>query len=502
MNRRDFVKISTLLPGVASLSSRALATAQDTAVTPPPLRREFRGAWVATVANIDWPSKPTLSTSAQKAELLKILDNARALKINAILLQVRPCCDALYASELEPWSWFLTGEQGRAPVPFYDPLEFAVTEAHKRGIELHAWINPYRATHPAQKGGTVATHITHTKPEIVKTYGVYQWLDPGDVATQEHSKAVVFDIVKRYDIDGVHIDDYFYPYKIKDMRGNDVPFPDDSSFGVYKQKGGYLNRDDFRRLSVDTFIESVYRGIKELKPHVKFGISPFGIWRPKNPEQIEGYDAYGNLYGDAKKWLENGWMDYCTPQLYWTIEKQAQSYVSLLQWWREQNPLKRPIWPGLGTYKIMEEPKSGFTTEEIIWQVRIARGLSGCNGHIHFSEKLLRQPQIRDAFANALYSETALFPAMSHLAPSKTATPALPINLIYTNNVLTWQAGAGGETEAYWWLVRVRKGGVWKTAGLFPQAKKQVDFTEKPEMVAITALDRFGGASGLAIQSV
>jgi uncharacterized lipoprotein YddW (UPF0748 family) len=499
MNRRDFVKMSTLLPGCSLIPALASAMTQD---TPPPLRREFRGAWVATVANIDWPSKPTLSVSAQKAELLKILDNARALKINAILFQVRPACDALYASELEPWSWFLTGEQGRAPEPFYDPLEFAVTEAHKRGLELHAWINPYRATHPAQKGQTATTHITHTKPEIVKTYGVYKWLDPGDVATQEHSRAVVLDIVKRYDIDGVHIDDYFYPYKIKDASGSDVTFPDDNSFAAYKQQGGELDRDDFRRHSVDVFIETVYKSIKEIKPHVKFGISPFGIWRPKNPEQIEGYDAYANLYGDAKKWLENGWMDYCTPQLYWTIEKQPQSYVALLMWWREQNPLKRPIWPGLGTYKIMDEPKSGFTPDEIIWQVRIARGLSGCNGHIHFSEKLLRQTRIREAFAQSIYTDTAVFPPMPHLAPSKTATPAEPTNLTFTGNTLTWQAGTSGETEAYWWLVRVRQGGVWKTAGLYPVAKTSVEFSNKPEMVAITALDRFGGASGLALKTL
>jgi uncharacterized lipoprotein YddW (UPF0748 family) len=498
MNRRHFVKATALLPGLSLLPQIAEAKTQD---TPPILRREFRGAWVATVANIDWPSKETLSTSAQKAELLKILDNARALNINAILLQVRPACDALYASELEPWSWFLTGEQGRAPSPFYDPLEFAVTEAHKRGLELHAWINPYRATHPSQKGGMAKNHITKTKPEIVKSYDVYQWLDPGEIATQEHSKAVVMDIVKRYDIDGVHIDDYFYPYKVKDKSGNDVMFPDDQSFSAYQQQGGQFNREDFRRYSVDTFIETLYKAIKELKPHVKFGISPFGIWRPKNPEQIEGYDAFANLYGDAKKWLENGWMDYCTPQLYWTIEKQAQSYVALLTWWREQNPLKRPIWPGLGTYKI-EDPKTGYTVDEIIWQVKIARGLSGCNGHIHFSEKLLRQTKIREGLASTLYADVAIFPAMPHLAPSKEARPAEPINVIGSNNTLSWQAGTGGATEAYWWLVRVRQNGVWKTAGLFPLAKTSITFAVKPEVVAITALDRFGGASGLALKTL
>jgi uncharacterized lipoprotein YddW (UPF0748 family) len=197
---------------------------------PPPARREFRGVWIASVENIDWPSQPGLSTQEQKDELVGMLDRAVALRLNAVILQVRPAADALYPSPYEPWSEYLTGRMGRAPSPYYDPLEFAVNEAHRRGLELHAWFNPYRARHPSAKSPPSADHISRTHPELVKKYGSMLWMDPGEPAVRDQTVRVVLDVVQRYDIDGVHIDDYFYPYKEKDRRGRTIEFQDGNSF--------------------------------------------------------------------------------------------------------------------------------------------------------------------------------------------------------------------------------------------------------------------------------
>ncbi len=207
----------------------------------PAAEREFRAVWVATVANIDWPSVPGLTTEQQQQEAIAILDTVKKLNLNAVIFQVRPQCDAFYSSELEPWSYYLSGQQGVAPNPFYDPLEFWITEAHKRGLELHAWFNPYRAHHP--KGGEVSEYsIVKTRPELVKKLeNGYYWLDPAKQGTQDHSFAVVMDVVRRYDIDGVHFDDYFYPYP--SYNGN-KDFPDDDTWNEYKRAGGKLKRKE------------------------------------------------------------------------------------------------------------------------------------------------------------------------------------------------------------------------------------------------------------------
>jgi uncharacterized lipoprotein YddW (UPF0748 family) len=335
-----------VLPAAAAASEQQ---AGSTAAPLPPLpmpRREFRGVWVATVSNIDWPSRRDLSVEQQKAELLDLLDRAQRLHLNAIILQVRPACDALYASDLEPWSEYLTGQMGKAPEPFYDPLAFAVAEAHRRGLELHAWFNPYRARHAAAAGTIAPGHISRTQPDLVKTYGKSLWLDPGEPSVQEHTIRVIMDVVRRYDIDGVHLDDYFYPYKERDAQNQVLPFPDEPSWERYLQTGGKLGRSDWRRENVNTLVRRLYRQIKASKPWVKFGISPFGIWRPGFPSQIQGFDAYEELFADARKWLAEGWVDYFTPQLYWRIEQTAQSYPVLLNWWVQQNLQGRHLWPG------------------------------------------------------------------------------------------------------------------------------------------------------------
>ncbi|HEY1021489.1 MAG TPA: family 10 glycosylhydrolase, partial [Flavisolibacter sp.] len=279
----------------------------------PHAEREFRAAWVATVANINWPSKPSLPVDSQKKEALALLDFLKDKNFNAVIFQVRPQADALYQSNLEPWSYYLTGTQGKAPEPFYDPLQFWVDEAHNRGLELHVWLNPYRAHH--KSGGPISDQsLVKRKPElVVYLKDGYWWFDPSLKETKAHSTAVVMDLVKRYDIDGVHFDDYFYPYR-EYNKGDD--FPDSTSYAAYQAGGGKLSRGDWRREAVNSFIENLYTEIKKEKKHVKFGLSPFGIWRPGYPEGICCFDQYEILYADAKKWLNKGWVDYFSPQLY------------------------------------------------------------------------------------------------------------------------------------------------------------------------------------------
>ena len=245
-------------------------------VVPPQPAREFRGAWLVTVANKDWPSKPGLPVAEQKAELTGLLDRAVQLKLNAIIFQVRPSCDAMYASAIEPWSEYLTGTMGEAPQPFYDPLAFAIEEAHKRGLELHAWFNPFRALHPQGKSPVAPNHISRTHPEFVCQYGSQLWLDPGEPSVRAYVLRVILDVVRRYDVDGVQLDDYFYPYPEKDTSGRELAFPDEASWGKYGLSSR-LSRDDWRRANINWFVQGVYQNIKAAKPWVKFGISPFGI---------------------------------------------------------------------------------------------------------------------------------------------------------------------------------------------------------------------------------
>ena len=387
-----------------------LASAQE---QPPPVSREFRAVWVATVANIDWPSKPGLNAWEQQGELIAILNKAVALHLNAVILQVRPATDALYSSQLEPWSEFLTSQMGRPPEPMYDPLAFAVDEAHKRGLELHAWFNPYRSHHPAGKSEISTNHVSVTRPQLVRSYGRYLWLDPGDSAVRRHSTRVFLDVVKRYDIDGIHIDDYFYPYKERDSAGTIIDFPDSVTWNRYVASGGTLSRDDWRRRNVDVFVRDVYKQVKATKPWVKFGVSPFGMWRPGVPPQIKGFDAYSELYADSKKWLNEGWLDYFTPQLYWPIARQDASYPVLLSWWISENTKGRNIWPGNFTSRVGGTGENNWKTQEILDQISTTRLTQGAGGNVHFSAKVFMQD--RDSIVEKLlagpYAGPALVPA-------------------------------------------------------------------------------------------
>jgi uncharacterized lipoprotein YddW (UPF0748 family) len=405
--------------------------------TPPLAPREFRAAWVATVGNIDWPSRKGLPAEQQQREIIAILDRAAELNLNAIILQVRTSADALYQSDLEPWSEFLTGTQGQDPG--YDPLQMWIDESHRRGIELHAWFNPFRAMYG---GGKVeersGDHLYNTRPDLVKKYGNMLWLDPGEPEAEAHTVNVFLDVVRRYDVDGVHIDDYFYPYPVRanpqdESDRSEAPFPDDPSYAKYQQAGGTLGRDDWRRANIDRMIKDIYEGIKQTKPHVRFGISPFGIWKPDYPPVVKGFNQYAKLYADARLWLNEGWLDYWTPQLYWKPSAAAQPYEALLQWWIDENTEGRNVYPGLFTSKV-GRAANAWDPPEILNQISITRETPGAEGHVHFSMRALMDNRegIADALRDGPYRRPALVPRSPWLddkappAPRGVAMAALP----------------------------------------------------------------------------
>ncbi|MBX7135630.1 MAG: family 10 glycosylhydrolase [Fimbriimonadaceae bacterium] len=448
--------------------------------------REFRGVWVASVENIDWPSSRTLPVAAQKRELLAIIEKCSALHLNAIILQVRPHADALYPSKIEPWSEYLTGNQGTAPKPLWDPLAFAIRECHLRGIELHAWLNPYRAWHPAAKGQPSADHVSVRRPDLVKTYGKFKWMDPAEPEVQKQSLDVVKDILARYDVDGIHIDDYFYPYPVRDAQGNPYPFPDDPAWGRYKAGGGKLGRGDWRRKHVDDFVQSLYRTIKDAKPWVKFGISPFGIYRPGVPKGIKaGIDQYDELYADARKWLHEGWCDYFTPQLYWKIEQAPQSYEKLLDWWLDQNVKGRAVWPG----NYSSQVAAGWPAKEIADQIAMTREKKA-GGNIHFSMKpLLRGTAgLGKTLISGPYKPIALPPAMPWLGKKAPPKPILTgVKRQGESLAIGWKRDEHVSTYA----VFVLRNGAWQLAKTCGGTRIEFD-APGAEKIALVAFSRTG----------
>ena len=327
-----------------------------------------------------------------------------------ITIEVRPAGDALYASEIEPWSNYLTGVQGQAPEPFWDPLEFVINYAHGKNMEVHAWINPYRAKLENTPEGLDPKHMALQFPEFAYPFDTYMWMDPGAVVVQNRTYEVVIDLVTRYDLDGLHMDDYFYPYPV-----TGVEFPDSATYQEYLNDDGVMNLGDWRRDNVNKLIERLNFGIHQTKPWVKFTISPFGIYRACEPEiggmpcSIQGFDQYNEIYCDAKLWLVNGWVDALIPQLYWRIDPPQQSYPVLLDWWvsEAQNPLNRHVYAGnyLTRIELQNWPLS-----EIYNQVRIsgstANRARGSWGNVQFSAIVFRD-NVQDAIS---YFNTTIYP--------------------------------------------------------------------------------------------
>jgi uncharacterized lipoprotein YddW (UPF0748 family) len=480
---------------------------------PPPPNREFRGAWIASVANIDWPSKPGLSAEKQKAEAIAMLDKMVALHMNVAILQVRTSCDGLYESKLEPWAYYLTGTQGKSPG--YDPLAFWIDEAHKRGIELHAWINPFRAKQAEAHYTTSADHVSHTHPDWVITYSNNKesmlWLDPGNPAATQHSYDVVMDIVKRYDVDGIHIDDYFYPYPIDDKNGDKVPFDDGASYSKYWASGGRLKLDDWRRQNINHFIQRVYAGIHAEKKWVKFGISPFGIWRPGNPAGVSGFDGYAEIYCDSKLWWHKGWCDYLVPQIYWKISATHQNFLSLLEWWQKEDIKCRPLYAGLYT-SLLDGKDPKWSRDEVGDEIGISR-VVGAAGHVHFSMKtLVDNAQNIDGLligekkkgdkepSKGLYDDGALVSASKWLDDSRPSAPTATAQWDEAKHRLhvSWLIGAGGSCPPAWqFAVQTRSGSDW-SMHVYPGSQTEVWLKEpkvKISEIAVYVVDRCGVTS-------
>ncbi|MBA4147739.1 MAG: family 10 glycosylhydrolase [Verrucomicrobia bacterium] len=492
--------LKNVLCGLLSLSTLlgAALTSKANDGDLPKIPREFRSAWIATVANIDWPSKRTLTTEQQKAELINILDTSVQMNLNSLVFQIRPMCDALYQSDLEPWSEFLTGAMGKAPDPYYDPLEFIIEESHKRGIELHVWFNPYRARHTSSRGEVASNHVSKTKPGIVREYGKYLWLDPAEEETKRHSLDVILDVVRRYKVDGVHLDDYFYPYK---SYANGADFPDEAPWQRYLAGGGTMKRADWRRDHVNDFVERFYRDVKKENPLVKVGISPFGIWRPGVPEGTHtGFDQYSELYADAKLWLNKGWVDYWTPQLYWPIAAEKQSYPILLKWWVEENHEKRHIWPGNYTSQVGGAGK--WKPEEIINQVKATRDIEGASGNVHFSMVAFTQNRqgLTDMLREGVYAKPALVPASPWLSDRTPAQPQLKSHRPYfgRETTVSWES-SGSDQVRLWVLYRKQRNGPWDYQ-LIPAAGETKGSLRLPRdtdvaEIAVSAVD-FNGTEG------
>lgn len=496
MSSRSFHRLAAVLCAVilAACSSNGVTEpvppvppAPDT--TPPAIDREMRGLWVATVANIDWPSRNSLTADQQRAELIDILDRARTLGLNAILLQVRPAGDAVYNSSIEPWAAMLTGTQGTNPG--YDPLAFAVEQAHLRGLELHAWINPFRAGNTRDSLLLAPTHAFNAQRSVMAVYGTQLWFDPGEPAVHDHAMRVVRDIVQRYDIDAIHADDYFYPYQ-QFQNGVLVPFPDS---GSYARSGSTLTRDDWRRDNVNRFVERMYREVHELKPTLDVGISPFGIWRPGNPSGVVGLDAYATIYADSRKWLQEGWVDYLAPQLYWAIGSSGQSFPALLDWWFSQNTRGRHIWPGLATYRVGDGTASAFSTTEIPSQIALTRERAQGTGHILYNTTttLKRSSGAVAASIAPLYPRRALIPASPWL--DGTAPPAPLVAVSGQNLTITPAAGE----QPRWWFVRARPvtGDSWITRVVFAE-ERIVTLGATVNRVLVNAVDAAGNVSPVA----
>jgi len=394
-------------------------------------KREFRAVWIATVTNIDWPSTPHLSTADQKRELVNLLEFDKQLGLNAVMFQVRTEADAFYFKSKEPWSRWLTGKQGQAPDPVYDPLELAITEAHKRGIELHAWFNPYRATFNNNYKALSPQHITNTRPEWFFVYGGQKIFNPGLPEVRDYIIATILNVVDNYDIDGVHMDDYFYPYEIAGQHINDA--------AAFKKYGSdFSDINDWRRNNVNMLVQALSDSIHKHKPHMKFGISPSGIWANKsqNPEgsDTHGGDTYYELFTDSRKWVKEGWVDYINPQIYWPFQYRLAAFENVMDWW-SNNTYGRHLYVGHAAYRINEPKSPGFKEpSQIPDQIKYLRSNPRVQGSVYFSQRsLLNNPLgFTDSLKKTYYNHPALTPTMQWLdsippnQPQQLTAVALP----------------------------------------------------------------------------
>lgn len=348
---------------------------------------EFRGVWIATVVNIDWPKNAKDNPEKQKTDFLEILDFYQNLNFNAAIVQIRTAGDAFYPSDYAPWSKYLTGTEGDAPQSFDNPLNWMITETHKRGMEFHAWLNPYRATFDLDTLALSKEHDFYQHPDWMLKYGTKYYYNPGLPEVQQKLTNVIKEVVANYDVDAIHFDDYFYPYKIKDEI-----FNDSSVFQTYGLQ--HQSLEDWRRSNVDSLVKKVHKTIKKTKPWVQFGISPFGVWKnkstdPNGSNTRAGQTNYEDLYADPLLWMEKGWLDYLVPQVYWSMDYPPASHRIITQWWSKKAK-NTNLYIGNGTYKIKNNlDKAWKRKNEIPKQLELARSTKEVTGNIFFSAKSL-----------------------------------------------------------------------------------------------------------------
>ena len=399
-------------------------------------KREFRAAWIATVANIDWPSKQGLPAIEQQQQFVSRLEKLKKLGCNAVIVQIRPCCDACYPSKIEPWSRYLTGRQGEAPFPYYDPLQFMIDEVHKRNMEFHAWFNPFRALMDCKINPNPPKHVTKTHNNWIINYGGKSYLDPGLPEAREYVINVIKDVVERYDIDAVHLDDYFYPYRI----GKTV-FGDAKSYALY---GNGKDKEEWRRNNVNLFIAQLHSSVKEMKPYVKIGISPFGVWRNSNRDPAEGSQthagqtSYDDLYADVLLWMKKGWIDYLLPQLYWEHGNHAASFTVLLDWWNKHT-YKKQVYYGLGVYHLSEH-NSKYSVNELLWQLKDIRKTNPSSGYSFYSAVSFDKigPALADSISGSFDKYPAFPPQMKWIDSIAPQAPVLKDASAGKNTVLQW----------------------------------------------------------------
>lgn len=514
------------------------------------LKREFRGVWIASVANIDWPSRPNLSGEKQREEYRKILNHHEKDGINAVIVQVRPSADAFYRSDIEPWSEWLSGEKGKAPDPEYDPLTFMIEEAHERCMEFHAWLNPYRAIFDARKFYRDRSHIhldslksimkellesdslntsgklsgkdyaklvnlleldttllLYKHPDWFLQYGNKIYFDPGIPEVQGHIADVVQDIVARYDVDAIHMDDYFYPYRIAGEE-----FPDSLSFKKYGISYSELQKDDWRRENVNTIVRMLNETIKAEKPYVKFGISPFGVWRnasidPAGSATRAGQTNYDDLFADVLKWQKEKWIDYLIPQIYWYKGFDLADYEILARWWND-NHHGVQVYIGQGLYRVDSQSKTEAwrNPQEIPEQIELNRSLPNIQGSCFFSSKsMINNPLgVSDDLRENYYTYPAIIPEMNHLGNTALASPK---NIVAENTrsgiMLEWKGNSGDDYYIIYRFKGKKAGDINDPSNILAIQRKTQLFFEDTSMkrfrkytYAISALDRLYNESG------
>jgi uncharacterized lipoprotein YddW (UPF0748 family) len=505
IDSQSFGKIASI--GACLLLSLFIVTTVKAQFSP---KRELRAAWIATVVNIDWPSRKGLSAHQQQTEYVTLLDLLKSVGMNSVIVQVRPAADAFYPSSYEPWSEYLSGVQGKSPEPYYNPLAFMIQEAKKRNLEFHAWFNPYRVS-MKDTFNFAEGHPIHKHPEWFLKYGGKWYYDPGHPQAQEFVLQSIMETVKHYDLDAVHFDDYFYPYRI----ATEI-FPDSSSYTHYG-KQLFSNVDAWRRNNVDYFVNELAARIKREKPHVKFGISPFGVWRniDKDPEGSAtqaGQTNYDDLYADVLKWLKEGWIDYVTPQLYWHIGFKVADYSVLLDWWSKHSYGKH-VYIGQGIYRV--GGKGWENPDEILNQVNLNRNYTEVKGSMYFNSKTFLDNKLGvNEKMIRLYQRPALIPSMSWIDAIPPVVP-VPQTVEGTQGqgvVVSWSDSTDTDA-AYYVVYRFEKGNLVSTdnpaniVAIVPRAPHKVQsWTDKETYkrttysYGISAVDRGHNESGLSAE--